>query len=523
MRMAERIYRQGILPSGERLHGIHPGGVEVSGANAACVLCHRRSGMGMIEGRRVVLPIAGPFLLQPRAQTAAELNNLFARSIDFAHAYGMNRTLVPYTDNLLARAIRKGINAAGKPLDDLMPRFSLNAANTQLLVKYIERLSDQWSPGVTEDTMRFATVFTPGVDLAKRQAMLEVLRSYFEVRNTDRQRTNNYERGHARSGYKTARTWELQFWFLHGPEDTWGKQLSKKYRRHPVFALISGLAQGSWQPVHEFCERQRLPCWFPTVDAPVVAEDDFYSTYFSRGVFLEADILAQRFSEQYRQGTLQHVLQIGGNNPTASAATGALRHALQWAGGVPMDEWRLKKVTADALRQIMTHAGPNDGVVFWLTENELVRLEQVPVPTAAVYFSAIMDDGEKAPLPPAWRAQAQMAYPFELPGKRKANMSFFRAWLKRRNVPLLDERVQTDAYLACEFMAQQIDAMNEYLFRDYLLERAENKLSSKLENPHYRHLSLGPGQHFAAKGGYIVRLRSPDNGQMKAETGYIVP
>ena len=125
--------------------------------------------------------------------------------------------------------------------------------------------------------MRFATVFTPGVDLAKRQAMLEVLRSYFEVRNTDRQRTNNYERGHARSGYKTARTWELQFWFLHGPEDTWGKQLSKKYRRHPVFALISGLAQGSWQPVHEFCERQRLPCWFPTVDAPVVAEDDFYS------------------------------------------------------------------------------------------------------------------------------------------------------------------------------------------------------------------------------------------------------
>jgi len=41
---------------------------------------------------------------------------------------------------------------------------------------------------------------------------------------------------------------------------------------------------GNWSPVHRFCERAKVPCLFPNVQLPVVAEGDFYPIYFSRGV-----------------------------------------------------------------------------------------------------------------------------------------------------------------------------------------------------------------------------------------------
>ena len=70
LRRGERLYREGLLPSGALLRGRHPGGGEVSGALAACAGCHRRSGMGTFEGNRVIPPVAGPFLFQPRAHSA---------------------------------------------------------------------------------------------------------------------------------------------------------------------------------------------------------------------------------------------------------------------------------------------------------------------------------------------------------------------------------------------------------------------------------------------------------------------
>ena len=57
---ADRLYRNGILPSGLPLVGKREGGVKVLGAAGACINCHRRSGLGTFEGRTVVPPITGP-------------------------------------------------------------------------------------------------------------------------------------------------------------------------------------------------------------------------------------------------------------------------------------------------------------------------------------------------------------------------------------------------------------------------------------------------------------------------------
>lgn len=62
----ESIYMRGILASGASLEGSRQGASFTKGVQAACVSCHRRSGLGTTEGRIVIPPIAGRYLFHAR-------------------------------------------------------------------------------------------------------------------------------------------------------------------------------------------------------------------------------------------------------------------------------------------------------------------------------------------------------------------------------------------------------------------------------------------------------------------------
>src|SRR5664279_522258 len=66
LEVGRRIYMEGILPSGATLTGTRFASTTVSGAEAACVNCHRSSGMGQVEGGIQVPPITGNFLVAPK-------------------------------------------------------------------------------------------------------------------------------------------------------------------------------------------------------------------------------------------------------------------------------------------------------------------------------------------------------------------------------------------------------------------------------------------------------------------------
>ena len=78
-----------------------------------------------------------------------------------------------------------------------------------------------------------------------------------------------------------------------GPAASWPAQLQAQYAQQPVFAVLSGMAPGSWQPIHDFCEQNQVPCLFPVTDLPVVDEQSFYTVYLSQGMTLEADAIAR--------------------------------------------------------------------------------------------------------------------------------------------------------------------------------------------------------------------------------------
>ena len=101
--------------------------------------------------------------------------------------------------------------------------------------------------------------------------MLEVMQAFVKDKGgSARQEEQRREAGNMRMA-RSFRKWVLHVWELDGPSETWNAQLENFYGKQPVFALIGGLGDSSWRPVHEFSERLEIPSVFPLVDQPVTS------------------------------------------------------------------------------------------------------------------------------------------------------------------------------------------------------------------------------------------------------------
>jgi hypothetical protein len=509
---AQALYRNGILPSGALLKGARDGGAQVAGKNAACASCHRRSGLGVVEGRIVIPPITGHYLFHPGERPVPEGEE----SPLAAAAYNRER----YTEATLARAIRSGVGANGKPLSPLMPHYALNDATMSLLVDYLGTLSPTAAPGVGTDTLHFATIVTPDADPERARAMLEVLNHFFDNKDA-------YYRGKApplhsqrRIHYRVLRRWQLHVWTLSGAPETWEAQLRAKLRAEPVMAVISGISGRTWAPVHRFCELEQLPCLLPNVDLPVLHDGDFYSVYYSAGVLLEAELLAARLP-----AGAHRVVQIYREDDIGAAAAHSLAAAdsLAAAQAMRVDNYPLAAgAGASQLAAAVAHADSGDALVLWLRPEDLRQLPAAGS-SASVWISGLMGGLEHAPLPAAWVATAHLTYPFDLPEQRQLRMTWPLTWFKTQGIAVTEERTQVDTYLSCVILAESVGALWGNFVRDYLVEEYENMLSFRILNAYYPHLSLGPGQRIASKGGYIVHFGNAAGTSVVKEGDWIVP
>ncbi len=539
-KIGERIYRAGILNSGEPLESVRETGIVTRGVDAACVNCHRRSALGAEEGRSAIPPIAGAYLYQPRALEGKETELPFVK--------GMRGDREPYTDTTLARAILDGVDPEGRSLTYLMPHFKMGEQDIAALIAYLKSIEVRRAPGIAGTVMHFATVITADADPVKKRAMLDVLENFFADRNAKqmgaapRMRSSNTT-AYTRSMNMVHRQWMLHVWELTGPESTWGAQLDKRYAKEPVFATISGLAGKSWAPVHAFCERKSLPCIFPNVEAPPKdADRDFYTLYLNRGVELEAELIAARIRESsvaasttpesttadaaiatpvVAGGTERKVLQLYREGDVGESGAQTLSAALTKDDISTM----VKVIARDAPAESVAAAvgGAEGVIVLWLRPADLAGLPANPAENATVFVSGLMGGLERAPLPAGWRSRARMAYGFDLPDRRRVRVDYALGWFRMKKIPVVAEQVQADTYLACGLLSETIKHMVDAFVQDYLVERVQDILEHRIVTGYYPRLAMATGQRFASKGGYVVRFAEGQNARVMPDGDWMVP
>jgi hypothetical protein len=368
----------------------------------------------------------------------------------------------------------------------------------------------------------------------------------------------------------TERTWDLDIWELHGAPETWGDQLTEHYRKQPVFALISGASTSTWQPVQDFCEQEKVPCWFPSVDLPVKTPSQ-YSFYFSGGVTLEANVLARHLLDG--STVPKRLIQVFRDDSVGRAASQELAHALE-NSPIKVEDNVLGSdtVTKDSMRSLLGKEKAGDVVVYWLRADDIALLGKLkPVKGVKNYFSSRLANAERIPLSGAWKANSHLIYLYEMPAKRELNLTYFHSWINMHQYPLIDEAMQSEVFFAMNYLTDTISEMLDNMYRDYLVERAETMLNKRegskaeqetrdraylgnpgdMERRHgemtlkeaervpvidrthsagishgttiYPHLSLGPGQRFSSKGGYIVRFADNHSEKLVEESDWIVP
>lgn len=520
------IYLRGVIASGAPLIASRDrGAAGASGSAAACVNCHQHSGLGSMRrrsgtaaaaGSPLIPPVAARYLLEPERADGAHHGK-----VDLPYVEGMRTRRRAYTEETLARAIREGVDSEGRALDPLMPHFDLGPSDMAALIAYLKTLAPARIPGVSDSTIQFATIVTPDADPARRDAMLEVIEKYFAERNSRQMKPSPQLQasGHtqfSRSMFMIHRQWQLHVWSLDGPPATWGEQLAKAYAREPVMAVISGIGGAEWAPVHRFCEHEQLPCLFPNVEVPVDADSDFYDLYFSKGVLLEAELIAGRIVAQGAR--VVHQIYRAGDSGEAAA---------RWLGGrlAPRHlELHDHALPAKArLEAALRGIGKNDALVLWLRPSDLAALAEEPAPPGAIYLSGLMGNFERAPLPAAWRERARMAYIVDLPQQRIVRVDYPLGWFRIRQIQIVDERLQADTYLACGLLSEALSDVAGTFDRAYLIEELQGMVEHRIVTGYYPRLTLAENQHFASKGGYLVQFAEPSGSRLVADGAWTVP
>jgi hypothetical protein len=507
--VGETLFRTGMLPSGKPMKAVAPGKEAVPGSAFACASCHRRSGLGSVEEGLLTLPINGALLFLPRYANFQNLTPEERKTI-LPQKYQAEPLRPSYSDSTLAVAIKTGIDPGGRVLNPVMPRYDLSTSDMSILISYLKRLSSEPSPGVTDTTLAFATVITSESDKADSDAMLNALALGVKGHN-------NLANNRGRMGSMLSmevmkinhRGWTLDTWVLNGPPDTWNQQLENYYKKHPVFALIGGISSLPWEPIHRFCEANKIPCLLPITDLPVISSTDYYTLYFSKGYYQEGEAAAAYLEGTWDASHPKSILQILDRGPEAKALAAGFQNAWSELGHDRAKTMTLKEgVSTNELAAALTGEDTDSIRLLWTgpeSFDALKALAEKPKKPSMVFMSSTRLATRIWDLPAPARPFTFITYPFREPGpKRVAPKMGGQPILVNKEFKKNDRRILSKTNTILSILNEQVLAMERNYYRDYLVDLFATMDEQNFTD--YENLLYSPGQNYGSEHCHIMQL-----------------
>ena len=558
LRLGERMYREGLLPSGEPMTAVMRGDVQVPGNAFSCVSCHLRSGIGSVEGQILSPPTNGLKLYQPYYQYPpppdVKYGKIYKGMWDVPTSKPIYRPA--YTDETLAAALRGGVDPLGRELNSAMPRYQLDDRNMAIMIAYLKTLSAEVSPGADPQyrSIRFATVIAGDVPADDRNEMMALLEGMMTHHNRQGQIRNRYQKLDDKVTKPAAFNYPLfsvVAWQLKGPPSTWRAQLDEYYRKEPVFALLGGLSAGDWQPIHEFSEQNKIPCLLPVTDLPVISDTDWYTLYFSKGVYQEGESAARYLGLNSDPADDSRVLQVVEDSARARALATGFQDAWKELGRTAPETVHLpagETISAERLHSLNEQKRPS-ALILWTGSGTLPALKAMAADKDApkrVHVSATLLGNELMNIPDTARGMTYISYPYRM----SAESDFFtydaKSWMKQRNIPISDKRISTRLYSLSNvllepfrvvkrdfnpaglgegrvIMEEQFETLmhvKRNYYRDYLFDVIG--MFGDRPSIDFERLSFGPGQRYMSKGCFIVQLSAGPEPKLVKKSDWVI-
>ena len=396
-----------------------------------------------------------------------------------------------------------------------MPRYPLADPEMSILIRYLEGLSAEPSPGASSSELAFATIITDDVSMADRQALLLPLQDFINKKDQQQAIYNDF----IKFGYTPSndmkyafRKVTLDLWELKGPPESWGRQLAAYYQQRPVFAVLGGISNRDWRPIHDFCEAQQLPCLFPITDLPALTSNDWYTFYFNKGYAQEGEATARYLHRLDSLAAKTPILQIVQDSPVGRAMATGFQQSWSELGRPAVTTLTLTPGQLGdpaALRKILKKHKP-EVLLLWSDAEVLPALPKLVdlLPPAGMVFVSSSYLGRKTvDITENIRNKVYISYPYRLTPYVGSKTGGIDA-----RVPILPsakdiggQRITSRTVNALQQATLQgLILLYDNLHRDYLLDVMS--MQQDLIVRDYERLSFGPGQRYASKGCYIVQL-----------------
>jgi hypothetical protein len=524
LRLGERMYREGILPSGEPLKAVVKGDIPMEGNQFTCANCHQKSGFGSLEGTIRTPPINSAQLYSPlstfKGVPMSRRSVVIQQTDIFRPAY---------TDETLARALRTGQDPAGRQMSSTMPIYFLNDRDMAILVFYLRNLSSGSEDGVTDNTLRFATVITDEVSKDDSEAMLAPLQYYINNWRISRQMERSFRAGaFVQEGEaRELRRLSLAVWVLKGPADTWRAQLEEYYRRGPVFALLGGITTGEWAPIHAFCEDHKVPAIFPITDYPVVDGAGGHTFYLSKGYYQEGEAAARFLHRSAQLPEDMSIVQVFRNDRSGRVLSTAFEATWTGLGHTAPDNIVLPGGTAppEGFWHKPGDKNKHHAVILWLDAGAYPVLESLAAsnnaPHIVIASSSLLGDRFPA-VPERVRPYLFLTYPYSLPQEARVYKANIETALKRNKMTITNPEITFKMYSLFSVLTGPLSRMRTYVYRDYFIELLEATPDLSMTPVMYPRLSFGTGQRYASKGCYIVQLTAGPQPEVIRRSEWII-
>lgn len=226
----KKIYTTGEGSSGKSIEAlVGADATELPATSVPCVGCHGEDGKGRPEGNIVPPNITFEYL-----------------TLAYGHQHDNGRKHPAFTEDSFITAISKGMDSAGNQLDYAMPRYDLSDSDSADLIAYLKRLSSDIDEGLTDTTIRLATILPMHGELAELgSAIKDMLMASINELN-------------AHGGIYNRK---IQLEVIEYSDDsaTTLNNVRHKLETDPVFALITPFSSNIEQELLTLCEKSGIP------------------------------------------------------------------------------------------------------------------------------------------------------------------------------------------------------------------------------------------------------------------------
>jgi ABC-type branched-subunit amino acid transport system substrate-binding protein len=306
--------------------------------------------------------------------------------------------------------------------------------------------------------------------------------------------------------YKTI---TLSRWFLKGSPDTWRAQLEEYNRKQPVFALLGGISNGSWKPIHDFSEENRIPCLFPQTNFPVVSGTDWYTHYFSKGYYQEGEAAARYLNGQVDVIKPGNVLQLVRITPEGEALSAGFKDTWQDLGHVNLQTETIKdgeNLTVEYIQELLARKKPS-ALILWdgpTAPGILEKITSAPDRPQVVIVSSRYLSDRLTSIPEQARELTYITYPFRLPQDEVRYNFTIESYRKSPKQTEATDPASKQSYILTQLLTQVLMELRGNYYRDNFFDVIG--MMKDQDMPLFERLSFGPGQRYASKGCHIVQL-----------------